>query len=259
MQYVQPNEAKDMHGMRLALTVGVPGPWSESAKGIFYVKGIEYAPVAQLGGLPNEELAAWTGHANAPVAVYEDEPPRAGWAEILMLAERLVPEPALVPDDPAARAEVLGISFELCGENGYGWCRRLMMMDGIFARGTEATDVERDVGRVLGERYGYSKEAAERAPERVARIMAWLAGRLKDQASAGSRYLVGDSLTAADIYWACFAAIVKPLPNELCPIPDMIRAWYEKPHPALDEASDPILFEHREFIYQNHLELPLDF
>jgi len=262
MDYVQPDEAKDMRGMRLALTMGVPGPWSESAKNILQIKGIEFTPVAQIGGFPNEELQAWTGHRNAPVAVYDDEPPRAGWAEILVQAERLAPEPALLPAEPAGRAEVLGVSFEICGEGGFGWTRRLMLIDGIKGRAEQVEQVEqveRDVGQVLSQRYGYTEDAAEPAPARVASIMRWLASRLHQQADKGSKYLVGDALTAADVYWACFAAIVRPLPNDLCPMPDMVRGWYDKPHPVVDDACDPILFEHRDFIYENHLTLPLDF
>ncbi|MBM4256712.1 MAG: hypothetical protein FJ147_12545 [Deltaproteobacteria bacterium] len=72
-------EAKNLSGLRLALTVGGPAPWSMAAKSILHVKKIPYVPVAQHGGEANEELLAWTGHRNAPVAVYNNEPPRTGW------------------------------------------------------------------------------------------------------------------------------------------------------------------------------------
>ena len=75
--------------MRLVLTEGVPGPWGESAKALFDLKGVPYHPVAQKGGAANEELVTWTGHRNAPIAILDDEPPRASWLEILFLAERL--------------------------------------------------------------------------------------------------------------------------------------------------------------------------
>ena len=95
MDYVEAKDARNMDGMRLALTVGVCGPWSEAAKYILQVKDIPFVPVAQHGGQENPDLVDWTGHGNAPVTIFEDEPPRAGWAEILMQAERLAPEPAL--------------------------------------------------------------------------------------------------------------------------------------------------------------------
>ena len=68
MEYKTVAEAKDLPGLRLALTVGGPAPWSQAAKSIFQVKHIPYIPVAQHGGQANEELVAWTGHRNAPVA-----------------------------------------------------------------------------------------------------------------------------------------------------------------------------------------------
>ena len=94
--YASVEEAKAAHGMRLVLTRGVPGPWSESAKSILWAKKIPYLPVAQEGGGANLELLAWTGRENAPVTIYEGEPPRAGWAEILWQAERIAPDPALL-------------------------------------------------------------------------------------------------------------------------------------------------------------------
>ncbi len=51
--YVEVEEARGMAGLRLVLSPGVPGPWSEAAKGIFYVKKIPYIPVRQkMGGDP---------------------------------------------------------------------------------------------------------------------------------------------------------------------------------------------------------------
>ena len=97
MEYKTVAEAKDLPGLRLALTAGGPAPWSQAAKSIFQVKHIPYIPVAQHGGQANEDLVAWTGHRNAPVAMYDKEPARTGWYEILMLAERLAPTPSLLP------------------------------------------------------------------------------------------------------------------------------------------------------------------
>ena len=89
MNYVHVDDAKDQPGLRLALTMGVPGPWSQSAKYLFEYKQYPFIAVGQKGAQENLELFAWTGHRNAPVAVFEDEAPRVGWCEIVMLAERL--------------------------------------------------------------------------------------------------------------------------------------------------------------------------
>ena len=97
MDYVAISEARIKSGLRLVMNKGVPGPWSQAAKYVFETKSIPYVAVAQLGGTMNNELYDWTGHRNAPIAVYDDEPPRIGWQEIIMLAERLTSVPTLLP------------------------------------------------------------------------------------------------------------------------------------------------------------------
>jgi hypothetical protein len=63
----------------------------------------------------------------------------------------------------------------------------------------------------------------------------------------------------ADLTWATFAALVRPLPDALCPMPAQTRAMYELPHPVVNAVLDPALLAHRDFIYERHLVLPLDF
>ena len=43
-EFVEVTEARTLSGLRLVLSLGVPGPWSEAAKGILYVKKIPYVP-----------------------------------------------------------------------------------------------------------------------------------------------------------------------------------------------------------------------
>lgn len=258
MEYLDVAQARSLPGLRLVLSVGVPGPWGEAAKSLFDVKSVPYRPVAQYPGAPNDALEEWTGHGNAPVAVFADERPRASWTEILLLAERLAPEPRLVPAEPAARALMFGLAHEICGELGLGWCRRLMIIDGVFAK-TPAADVRRRGTERLAARYGYSAEAAAAAPQRIAEVLALLAAQLRAQQAAGRRYLVGDALSALDVYWATFAALIRPLPPDLCPMPDVVRAWYAEAGPVVGAAADPVLLAHRDFVYRTHLRLPLDF
>jgi hypothetical protein len=59
------SQARGLPGLRLVLTAGVPGPWGESAKGLFFVKKISYTRVRQALGEENGELRAWTGFDNA--------------------------------------------------------------------------------------------------------------------------------------------------------------------------------------------------
>jgi len=258
VDWVPIEQARRAPGLRLVLTQGVPGPWGEAAKAIFHVKGIPYLPVAQTGGGSNDALVAWTGHANAPTAVWNDERPRAGRNEILLLAERIQPDPPLLPADPEERALVFGLSHEIGGEDGFGWNRRLMLLAPMHAVAdpTEALARMRDT---LSRRYGYSAEAAARAPGRCAGILDGLARRLRRQRDAGSDYLVGQGLTAADLYWATFCAIAAPLPEDLCPMGAGMRASYTVTDGPVRDALDPLLLEHRDRVYERHLALPLDF
>jgi glutathione S-transferase len=255
--YVEIARARAMPGLRLVLTAGVPGPWGEAAKGIFHAKGIPFTRVSQAAGADNEELVAWTGHRNAPIAIYEDERARTTWAEILWLAERLRPEPALVPPDAEDRVRCFGIAQELMGENGFGWCRRLMLLrPGMGDSDTPPEAMRATLGNMVRQ-YGYSRAAADAAPERVAEILTMLSRQLAAQRVSGRQYLVGDRLSAADIYWAAMAALVAPLPAEVCPMPEMLRGMYGNPGPIVEKALDPALLEHRDRIYREHMEYPL--
>lgn len=255
-EYVDVDTARKARGLRLVLTRGVPGPWGESAKGIFWVKRVPYLRVAQEAGAANETLLAWTGRADAPVAMYDDEPPRSSWVDILRLAERIAPEPALIPADPHLRARMFGYANELCGEQGFGWSRRLMMIDRMVPPDGDPLRGEGPV-QTLGRRYGYSREAAARAPARVVAILGAMSELLCEQYAAGRRFFIGNRLSALDIYWSAFAALLEPLPADLCPIPDYLRPFYSLEDGEVRTAAHPLLLEHRDRIYHDHLELPI--
>ncbi len=252
MEIVSFEEARDRKGLRMVVVSGVPSPWGEAAKGILYVKKVPYVAVRLDAG--NRELVEWAGEASGPVAVYDDEAPRGGWAEILLLAERLAPAPALLPGDPAQRADLFGLSHEICGQMGLGWCRRLA---GIATSLAGGPGFPKPVAEYLAPKYGYREGIGPEAQRRVLEILALLAGRLQAQRERGSSYYLGDTLTALDIYSAAFMALFRPLPPEHCPMPEPMREAFESLDPETAAALDPILLEHRDRIYQEHLELPL--
>jgi len=251
VNYVEVEEAIGLPGLRLVLSAGVPGPWGESAKYILHVKRIPYTAVRQVAGTESEALRRWTGQSNAPIAIYGNEAPRSGWAEILALAERLAPEPTLVPADPELRVRMFGLASEICSERGFGWERRLML---LTALGTG-----NDVTRTLARRYGFGEAAVAAAPGRTAEILLLLSKQLRAQRALGSPYFVGDRLSGVDLYWAAFALMVEPLGDEQCKLHPRLRESYALRDPAVRAAADEILLEHRDFIYRTHLALPLDF
>ena len=256
-EFVEVAEARKLSGLRLVLTLGVPGPWSEAAKGILYIKKIPYVRVRQELGGPNTELTEWTAQATAPVAIWNDEPPRSTWIEQLFLAERLEPTPALIPDNIEDRMLMFGYCNELCGEHGYGWSKRLMLLHAVLTE-SGADESARAFATHMGNKYGYNREEAEAAPARVANIVTTLGSRLEQQQNKGSRFFIGNQLSALDIYWATFAALIQPLPHELCPMPASLRTMYINTDPVVQAAVKPILLEHRDFIYNEYLELPID-
>lgn len=257
MKYSTIDQARQMPGTRLILTAGVPGPWGEAAKAVFRQRRVAYTPVAQELGGSNAAQVAWLGIRNAPVAVHEDEAPRTGWAEILFLAERLGSGPSLLPADPAERAWMFGLAHEIAGENGLGWSRRLLILSGPLAAGPSAPGY--DFARFFGDRYGYSPAAARAAEQRSIDVLTLLSSQLRRQQAAGKRYLVGDALSAVDLYWATFANLVDPLPHGLCPMSDDFRAMYGNSPPALKAAASPALLAHRDFICETAVGLPFEF
>jgi glutathione S-transferase len=252
-QYVSVEEAIQRRGLRMVVVSNVPSPWGEAAKNIFHIKGIDWVAVRL--AYDSEPLKEWMGGLrNGPVAVYDDERPRAGWAEILLLAERLAPTPPLLPADAADRALVFGLAHELCGEEGLAWSRRLQLVHaGLHGAG----GFPERIAKYLGKKYGYRPEAGAGASARVAQLLGMLAARLKAQRAAGSPYYVGDAMTAADIYSATCLAMFSPLPPPQCEMDAVTRTAFEFRDAQTEAALDPILYEHRDMMYARHLELPL--
>jgi glutathione S-transferase len=257
MKYLSVAEARNLPGLRLVLTAHMPGPWGEAAKAVLSVRQVKFVPVAQTAMEANDDLYVWTGVRNAPVAVLDDEAPHTTWLEILLLAERLGSGAPLLPGDPIERALVLGFSTELCGADGFGWSRRLQLM-GQNSTKSPPSSGSFDMARMVRS-YGVCPESIARAPSRMVSILKGLATQLHRQQAAGSEYLVGNQLTACDVYWACLAGFVSPLPPADCPMPDFMRDNYTHVTPEIAAALDPVLLRHRDLIYRRHIGLPMDF
>jgi glutathione S-transferase len=92
----------------------------------------------------------------------------------------------------------------------------------------------------------------------VAEILRLLHGRLEEQHRQGHPFFMGNRLTALDIYWAAFAAMIRPLPHELCPMPEALRQTYTNTDPVVQAAATPLLFAHRDQVYRDYLEIPIN-
>ncbi|MGE0384711.1 MAG: glutathione S-transferase C-terminal domain-containing protein [Gammaproteobacteria bacterium] len=269
IRYASIAEARRMSGLRLVLgAYAIPGPWREGCKGLFHVKGIPFASVVTCGdggadlrmGMDgaDRELREWTGQSSAPVAIWNDERPRSTWIEQIALAERLNPDPPLVPSAFEDRVRMYGLCNEICGENGLGWCKRLVMVDAGLAA-LPAGDPGRPSMEHVGRKYGHSPDAAAHATDRIVEILGALDRQLREQQARGRQFLIGEHLTALDIYWATFAALFDPLPPDLCPMATAMRGAYANHDPRTRSALTRELIAHRDFVYRRYLELPIVF
>lgn len=258
MDYISCEAAIKLSGLRLVLSAGSPNPWGESAKNIFHVKRLSFVAVRHQGMGDNDEIFVWTGTRNAPVAIFNDEKPRHAWIEILYLAERLGNGDPLLPQDREGQVECIGLSHQICGEDGLGWNRRLDLFHmQVQAAGGDATKTILPA-RMFRDFNGTTAGMAA-STGRTIEILNMFDTRLTRQKALGSAYLIGDHLTACDIYLASFMGMLAPLAPENCPMPEMIRQFYCSGEVALRQAVTPALLAHRDFIYASSLKLPMDF
>jgi hypothetical protein len=113
---------------------------------------------------------------------------------------------------------------------------------------------ERAIGHYLAKKYRHNTDSVEASTQRCEQIVSTFA----TLHAAGHDYLLGPSLTALDLAWAAFAALIQPLPEEMCQMKPLWRDLYtwtasETPRERLDA-----LLSLRERIYRNHLSLPVD-
>jgi glutathione S-transferase len=251
-RFVSIADARDARGLRLECIRNVPSPWTEAAKGIFRVKGLPclYAARSQDDG--PDAVSDWADDSSVPVVAYEKEPLRTGWAEILILAERLSPEPALIPSDPEDRVRFFGLAHEICGELGIGWCMRLLMVRASLDHSGGGSAFPPEVGARLAVRCGFHPAHVRIAEDRVVESL-----HVLDAVLAGKPYFFESGLTALDIYWATMANLISPLDETQLPMRSTIRGVYTSTRERVLAALTPALKAHQENVYRQHLELPV--
>ena len=250
MEYEEIEHIISADGLRLVLVQGFPSPWGQAAKAMMEYKDLPYAAGALQARGENTAIVNWAGVNSGPVVAWDDEPPLNRWDDILMLLERLAPDKPLIPEAQAARVQFFGLAHNICGPLGFGWNRRL---DGLHT----AAKAGHAPG-AFGEKYGYNETDGELAVERSIAFLKYLTTVLKSQAVNGSDYLIGETITAADFYWAAFSNLAQIQSAEECPLASAIRTRFESVKPEVAAAVNPILIEHRDRIMRTHFKIPME-
>ena len=210
IKFISLEESASMEkGTRVTFVPGVQAMFSEALKNICYVKKVPLIRVLhpimgvdeKTGEDRQAKLYELTSQTSLPTMFHDKERPRNVWIEQLDLAERIGSKdsPRLIPDKFELRADMLGLCAVVLGEDGLTWNMRIL------------------IDSPLGQKYGYSEEASSAAPKKIAEVITLIDKRLEAQEKQGSRYLVGDELTAVDIYWATMSMTVLPVPLEVMP------------------------------------------
>jgi glutathione S-transferase len=250
-EYVSVEEAIGREGLRMVVVGGVPSPWGEAAKGLFHLKGLDWVGVRLVHD--SDALLQWAGERTGRSrSTAGSRRGRAG-ARSCCLAERLAPEPRLVPEEPAARDEVLALGEAICGRDGLNFTRRLQLVHAGLNGEPGFNAAPRRTWRrsTATTRRAAPRRAARRAEARRAR------GAPEGARAAGSDYLVGDALTAADVYLAAAMALFKPLPQEVCEMSRRRAPRSRRSTRRPRRRSIPLLLAHRDMMYARHLALPL--
>jgi glutathione S-transferase len=250
MEYQEINNVINADGLRIILVRGFPSPWGQAAKAMMEYKALDYIVGAQQARGENEALVNWAVVNSGPVVAWNNERPLNRWDDILMLLERLARNMSLIPDEQSTRVQFFGLAHAICGPLGFGWNRRL---EGIHLGAQAGIDPG-----TFGEKYGYNKNDGERARQRSIDFMQYLTKILKSQKENGSDYIIGDSLTAVDFYWAAFSNLAEIQSAEDCPLEPEIRARFERVAPEVAAAVDPILIEHRDRIMHTYFKIPME-
>jgi hypothetical protein len=256
-QWISLSEGLARPGLRLALVrAGIPSPWSELCRAIFRVKQIDYEQIDGRDATTGLALLkTTTAQESMPVAFWNDERPRANWLELLHLGERLREEPRLLPAECEARARTIGLCAELASEGGFGWHRRILLTHEMLTNAGFG-ERERRIGHYLAAKYGYQPNGVERSAQRCEDIVTAF-GRLHAASGESSLYFEGNCVSALDLAWAAFAALIRPLPNEQCPMSDTWRALYTWQPVNTSRELVSSLLQRRDRIYAEHFELPV--
>ena len=252
--FITIEEAAEMEkGTRVTFVPGMQAIYAEALKNICFVKKIPLTRVLhpnmgfdkKTGKDKQEKLYELTSQTSLPTMFHDKERPRNVWIEQLALAEKIGVEdsPSLIPDNFELRAEMFGLCAIILAEDGLVWNMRIL------------------IDSPLGRKYGYNKSASSNAPRKIAEVINLIDNRLKVQEKLGSPYLLGDSLTAADIYWATISMTVLPVPPEIMPRTKQNKGmiiFFESNSkiPLIADALSKRIETHQKYILKTYCETP---
>ena len=240
-------------GTRVTFIPGLQAMYAEALKNICFVKKIPLIRVLHpLMGADKEtgqdrqaKLYELTSQTSLPTMFHDEERPRNVWIEQLSLAERIGAEdsPSIIPENFDDKAKMFGLCAIVLGEDGLVWNMRILF------------------DSPLAQKYGYSESASSSAPNKMAEIISLIDKRLESQEAEGSKYLVGSSLSAADIYWATMSMAVLPVPLSIMPKTKQNQGmlmFFESNSkiPKIKEVLSQRLIDHQHYILNTYCETP---
>eukprot|EP01062_Namystynia_karyoxenos_P001057 TRINITY_DN10370_c0_g1_i1.p1 TRINITY_DN10370_c0_g1~~TRINITY_DN10370_c0_g1_i1.p1 ORF type:complete len:265 (+),score=68.76 TRINITY_DN10370_c0_g1_i1:71-865(+) len=239
-------------GCRLTWREGRPAIFALALKLILEVKKVPVLfvrhPVGPESGGPaggQDELYRLTAQRSLPVLFWNDERPRSIWNDQLYLAERIGGGPRLIPQSAAERAQMFGLIEALLGEEGLVANKRHLFGDNPLTR-----------------KYGFTSEKHAAAPRRFCEVLALFDKQLAAQQSKGSRFLVGDALSAVDIYFAGISVMIDPPGADVVPrtaegVP-LLKKFTEANTQEMLAAFTPRLRAFRDHILRTYVECPFN-
>ena len=252
--FISLEEAVKMkEGTRITFIPGIQAIYAEALKNICYVKKIKIIRVLhpfmgidkKTGKDRQARLYELTSQTSLPTMFHDEERPRNVWIEQLALAEEIGSSDSvnLIPDNFQERVDMFGLCAIVLGEDGFVWNMRILS-DGPLAR-----------------KYGYSDDASFKAPSKMAEIVRLIDFQLKKQKEKGSKYLIGNKISAVDIYWSTISMTILPASLEIMPKTKQNEGmlfFFEANSkiPEIKEVLSDRILSHRDYILKTYCETP---
>ena len=137
----------------------------------------------------------------------------------------------------------------------YGLCAIILAEDGLVWNMRILNDGP------LGRKYGYSEAASSSAPAKIVDALKVINKKLESQKKLGSQYLIGNKLSAVDIYWATMSMCMIPASEDIMPKTRQnqgMLAGFEaiSKIPDFADVISPLMEDHQRYILKTYCETP---